>query len=127
MYYVEEEVGFRPKSLTSLGMIYTTPGFSNEQIWLYLGRDLQASTQSLDDDEVIDVELLPLAEALAQARNGETVVALVGGDSATVKKMYREPDGRIRLQPANPSMTPIVEDARNVRIQGVVVGVIRKY
>jgi repressor LexA len=41
--------------------------------------------------------------------------------------MYREPDGRIRLQPANPGMEPIIEDASNVQIQGVVVGVIRKY
>jgi repressor LexA len=55
------------------------------------------------------------------------VVALVGGDSATVKKLYREPGGRVRLQPANPGMAPILEDARNVRVQGIVVGVIRKY
>jgi repressor LexA len=55
------------------------------------------------------------------------VVALVGGDSATVKKLYREPGGRIRLQPANPTMDPILVDARDVRIQGIVVGVIRKY
>ena len=61
------------------------------------------------------------------ASDGQVVVALIGGDSATVKKMYREPDGRIRLQPANPSMAPIIEDASNVQIQGVVVGVIRKY
>ena len=55
------------------------------------------------------------------------VVALVQGDSATVKKLYREAGGRIRLQPANPTMKPIVVDAADVRIQGVVVGVIRKY
>jgi repressor LexA len=55
------------------------------------------------------------------------VVALVGGDSATVKKLYREPGGKVRLQPANQSMAPIIEDAENVRVQGVVVGVIRKY
>jgi repressor LexA len=55
------------------------------------------------------------------------VVALVGGDSATVKKLYREPGNRIRLQPANATMEPIVVDAREVQIQGVVVGVIRKY
>jgi repressor LexA len=55
------------------------------------------------------------------------VVALVGGDSATVKKLYREREGRIRLQPANPTMEPIFVDAADVRVQGVVVGVIRKY
>ena len=46
---------------------------------------------------------------------------------ATVKKLYREAAGKIRLQPANPTMEPIFVDAANVRIQGVVVGVIRKY
>jgi len=61
------------------------------------------------------------------AADGQMVVALVGGDSATVKKLYRENDGRIRLQPANPTMQPILEDPDNVQIQGVVVGVIRKY
>jgi repressor LexA len=55
------------------------------------------------------------------------VVALVGGDSATVKKLYREGLNRIRLQPANPTMAPIIVDADDVRIQGIVVGVIRKY
>jgi repressor LexA len=55
------------------------------------------------------------------------VVALVGGDSATVKKLYREGDGKVRLQPANEDMSPIIEDAHNVQVQGVVVGVIRKY
>jgi repressor LexA len=55
------------------------------------------------------------------------VVALVGEDSATVKKLYREAGGKVRLQPANAKMDPIIEDARNVRVQGIVVGVIRKY
>jgi repressor LexA len=44
-----------------------------------------------------------------------------------VKKFYREKDGRIRLQPANPAMEPIIEEAENVQIQGIVVGVIRNY
>ncbi len=61
------------------------------------------------------------------ADDGQMVVALIGGDSATVKKLYREPDGSIRLQPANQTMEPIIEPARNVKVQGVVVGVIRKY
>ena len=61
------------------------------------------------------------------SRDGQTVIALVGGDSATVKKFYREADGKIRLQPANPDMEAIIEEADNVKIQGIVVGVIRKY
>jgi repressor LexA len=44
-----------------------------------------------------------------------------------VKKLYREPGGRIRLQPANPTMDPLFVDAGDVKVQGVVVGVIRKY
>jgi repressor LexA len=55
------------------------------------------------------------------------VVALVQGDSATVKKFYREGDGRIRLQPANPQMAPMYFPSHDVMVQGIVVGVIRRY
>ena len=55
------------------------------------------------------------------------MVALVGEDEATVKRFYREPGGKIRLQPANSSMAPIVVAAADVKIQGRVVGVLRKY
>jgi repressor LexA len=55
------------------------------------------------------------------------VVALVHGDSATVKKFYREKDGRIRLQPANATMQPMYFPEDEVQIQGIVVAVIRKY
>jgi repressor LexA len=54
------------------------------------------------------------------------VIALVGGQDATLKKFYRE-NNRIRLQPANPSMQPIYVEPDNCQIQGVVVGVMRKY
>jgi len=56
------------------------------------------------------------------ARNGQTVVALLEDDEATLKKFYKEKN-RIRLQPANPNFEPIYVD--QVDIQGVVVGVIR--
>ena len=78
------------------------------------------------DEQIRDGDYI-VVSSQDSASDGQMVVALVGGDSATVKKMYREPGGRIRLQPANPTMPPIVEDANNVQIQGVVVGVIRKY
>jgi repressor LexA len=58
------------------------------------------------------------------AENGDTVVALVGGTGATLKRFFRE-RGRIRLQPANPSLEPII--ASDVTIQGKVVAVIRRY
>ncbi len=87
---------------------------------------LRVEGESMIDEQIRDGDYI-VVSSQETADDGQMVVALVGGDSATVKKMYREPDGRIRLQPANPSMAPIVEDASNVQIQGVVVGVIRKY
>ena len=68
-----------------------------------------------------------VVQAQDRAEDGQMVVALVGGEAATVKKLYREPGGRIRLQPANPTMDPIFVEAQDLRIQGIVVGVIRKY
>jgi repressor LexA len=55
------------------------------------------------------------------------VVALVHGTGATVKRFYRESGGWIKLQPANPTMTPLRINERDIVVQGVVVGVIRKY
>ena len=52
---------------------------------------------------------------------------MLSGNSATVKKFYREKDGRIRLQPANETMSPMYVHENDISIQGVVVGVIRKY
>jgi repressor LexA len=55
------------------------------------------------------------------------VIALINGNSATVKKYFRERDGRIRLQPANETMQPIYVHENDVTIQGIVVGVLRRY
>ncbi len=60
------------------------------------------------------------------ARDGETVVALVDGSDATLKRFYRE-GATVRLQPSHPTMAPIVVPADRVQVQGVVVGLIRKY
>jgi repressor LexA len=87
---------------------------------------LRVQGNSMIDEQIRDGDYIVVA-AQDTALDGQMVVALVRGDSATVKKLYREPGNRIRLQPANPAMAPIVEDADDVRIQGVVVGVIRKY
>ncbi len=87
---------------------------------------LRVEGDSMIDEQIRDGDYIVVA-AQDTAEDGQMVVALVGGESATVKKLYREPGGRIRLQPANPDMSPIVEDADNVAVQGVVVGVIRKY
>lgn len=60
------------------------------------------------------------------ANNGETVVALIDGENATLKQYYRE-GRRIRLQPANSTMEPIYVEESRLRIQGILVGLIRKY
>jgi len=87
---------------------------------------LRVEGNSMIEEQIRDGDYI-VVQAQPNAEDGEMVVALVRGDSATVKKLYREPEGRIRLQPANPTMQPIVVDAHDVQIQGVVVGVIRKY
>ncbi|GMU64914.1 MAG: ADP-ribose pyrophosphatase [Acidobacteriota bacterium] len=66
----EEEVGVRPAELVPLGWIWTTPGFTDERIWLFLARGLRAGRQDLQDDEELSIERLPLAEAVARALDG---------------------------------------------------------
>jgi ADP-ribose pyrophosphatase len=68
---LEEEIGQRATELTPLGWIWTTPGFTDEKIWLYLARGLEPSKQSLQTDEVLTVERLPFAEAVAKVHEGE--------------------------------------------------------
>ena len=87
---------------------------------------LRVEGNSMIEEQIRDGDYI-VVQAQEHAEDGQMVVALVNGESATVKKLYREPGGRIRLQPANPTMAPIFVDAGAVRVQGVVVGVIRKY
>lgn len=82
--------------------------------------DSMIEEQIRDGDHVV-------VNSRTTARNGETVVALLHGTHATVKKLYREKDGRVRLQPANPALKPIIANQDDVIVQGVVVGVLRKY
>jgi repressor LexA len=86
---------------------------------------LRVRGDSMIDEQIRDGDWV-IVEDRKQADNGETVVALVGGQEVTLKKFYREA-GRIRLQPANTAMQPIYVDPDNVQVQGVVVGVMRKY
>ncbi|HUF77040.1 MAG TPA: transcriptional repressor LexA [Longimicrobiales bacterium] len=87
---------------------------------------LRVEGNSMIEEQIRDGDYI-VVQAQETAEDGQMVVALVSGESATVKKLYREHGGRIRLQPANPTMAPIVVDAGDVKVQGVVVGVIRKY
>ncbi len=86
---------------------------------------LRVRGDSMIDEQIRDGDFV-IVEDRKTADNGEMVIALLGGSDVTLKKFYRE-NGRIRLQPANPAMQPLVVAAEQVRIQGVVVGVMRKY
>jgi len=67
---VEEEAGQRAGRLEPLGWIWTTPGFTNERIWLYLATDLTPARQALEPDELLSVERLPLDRAVELALGG---------------------------------------------------------
>src|SRR6266851_9391299 len=87
---------------------------------------LQVKGNSMIEDHILDGDFI-VVEQTQVANPGEIVVALVGGGEATLKRLYREPGGKIRLQPANSEMQPIVVPASEVKIQGRVIGVLRKY
>jgi repressor LexA len=87
---------------------------------------LRVRGDSMIDEQIRDNDVIVL-QSKQIADNGQTVVALIDGSDATVKKFY---GGRnqVRLEPANPNYKPIVvRPPERVQIQGIVVGVIRKY
>ncbi|MBM3772602.1 MAG: transcriptional repressor LexA [Acidimicrobiia bacterium] len=87
---------------------------------------LRVRGDSMIDEQVRDGDYV-IVEDRKTADNGEMVIALLRGTDVTLKKFYRDPSGRIRLQPANAAMQPIFADPDQVQVQGVVVGVMRKY
>jgi repressor LexA len=87
---------------------------------------LKVKGDSMVDDHICDGDYI-LVEGSREARNGDIVVALVEGTDATLKRFFNEKNGRVRLQPANSQMDPIVLPAQDVQIQGRVIGVLRKY
>jgi repressor LexA len=86
---------------------------------------LRVKGDSMIDEQIRDGDFV-IVEDRKSVDNGEMVIALVGGQDATLKKFYRE-NGKVRLQPANPTMQPIMVDPDQVQVQGVVVGVMRRY
>ena len=86
---------------------------------------LRVVGSSMVDDGILDGDYI-VVEERPTAENGETVVATINGE-ATVKRFYRERAGKIRLQPANDTMQPIVARERDIDVRGVVVAVLRKY
>ena len=87
---------------------------------------LRVRGNSMIEEQIRDGDFVIVNERQS-ADNGEMVIALLNGSGATVKKFYRERDGRIRLQPANEQLAPLYVHENDILIQGVVVGVIRRY
>ncbi|MDX2152510.1 MAG: transcriptional repressor LexA [Bryobacteraceae bacterium] len=87
---------------------------------------LQVRGESMIEDHICDGDYV-LVEKTNEVKDGEIVVALVGGAEATLKRFYREPDGTARLQPANAAMQPIRVSLDTLEIQGRVLAVLRKY
>ncbi|HRP63468.1 MAG TPA: transcriptional repressor LexA [Phycisphaerales bacterium] len=85
---------------------------------------LRVDGDSMRDEGILDGDYV-IVERRETARNGERVVALLPDGETTLKTFYREPDGRIRLQPANPAFKPII--VSDCKVQGVVIGVMRRY
>ncbi|HXZ80570.1 MAG TPA: transcriptional repressor LexA [Terriglobales bacterium] len=86
---------------------------------------LRVTGESMQDEHIVDGDFV-IVEKAQTARNGEIVVALVDGSDATLKRFYAEGE-KIRLQPSNIRMQPIIVPAAAVQVQGRVIGVLRKY
>src|SRR5215471_19035796 len=86
---------------------------------------LEVRGESMQDEHILDGDYV-LVEKAKVARNGELVVALVNGDETTLKRFYKDGE-KIRLQPSNAAMQPIIVPAAAVELQGKVIGVLRKY
>lgn len=86
---------------------------------------LRVSGNSMIDEQIRDGDVV-IVKDRKSADNGEMVIALLDDADVTLKKFYRD-SGRIRLQPANPELPPLVVEPDRVQIQGVVVGVMRRY
>ena len=87
---------------------------------------LKVRGNSMIDAHIADGDFVVVQEKPA-ADNGDMVIAMLGTGGATVKKFFRERDGRVRLQPANESLQPMYVNENEIAVQGIVVGVMRKY
>ncbi|MGC4053399.1 MAG: transcriptional repressor LexA [Paludibaculum sp.] len=87
---------------------------------------LQVRGDSMIEDHICSGDYV-LVERTPNPRDGEIVVALVGGAETTLKRFYKQTDGMVRLQPANAAMEPILVPGESVELQGRVLAVLRKY
>lgn len=67
---LQEEIGYLPRTLTPMGSFFVAPGYTTEQIHLFMATDLEHSPRPADTDEFIEVSRMPLRDALAQAQSG---------------------------------------------------------
>ena len=96
--------------------------------WLGRGERfaLRVRGDSMIDAHIEDGDIV-VVERKEVARDGDTVIALVDDSEATLKIFRSQADGRVRLEPRNEALKPMVFEAGRVRIQGAVVGVLRRY
>ncbi len=110
---------FEQDETLSLGQVFgPARGRQNEMF------ALQVEGMSMKDESILDGDYV-IVERRSTARNGDRVVALLPNGETTLKTFFRERDGRIRLQPANPEFEPIIVD--ECQVQGIVIGVMRRY
>jgi repressor LexA len=87
---------------------------------------LEVRGDSMIEDHICNGDLV-LVEKASQAKDGDIVVALIEGAQTTLKRFYKEPGDRVRLQPANSSLQPIFVAGKDLAIQGRLLAVLRKY
>ena len=86
---------------------------------------LRVRGDSMIEDHILDGDMV-IVRKTETAQSGDTVVALVDGSESTLKRYYPE-EGRVRLQPANAEMEPMYFNLDQVEIQGIIVGILRRY
>ena len=86
---------------------------------------LRVRGDSMIDEQIRDGDFV-IVEDRKTVENGEMVIALLNNAEVTLKMLFRE-DGGVRLQPANRKMEPLIIKSADLRIQGVVVGIMRRY
>ncbi|SDZ92796.1 MAG: transcriptional repressor LexA [Candidatus Thiothrix putei] len=87
---------------------------------------LEVRGESMIDIGIMDGDFVVIQQQ-ENARDGDIVVALVEREEATLKRLYRQPDGQIELRPENSQMQPMVYPAESVQVQGKMVGLFRSY
>lgn len=86
---------------------------------------LEVRGESMIDEAIKDGDLV-IVEKRSTANNGDMVIACIENEEVTLKRIYRE-GNRVRLQPSNPAMAPIIIENQDVTIKGIVIGILRKY